>query len=533
MFGIGIRYLNGWAMAKFPANHEMAEWPPHPDRVFMALTASCAEFGFDEAQRQCLEWMERQPPPAVIASECHWRDIVTVHVPVNDDSDPAPKKKPQTAKGTMPLGRSHQPRQFPVAVPHNPTVYLVWEDGDPPGQLAGAFETLCAQVGRVGHSASFVQMWVEPRPPLEPERLAAQNLKRFVPSGNMPARFRLRVPGAGRLAQLEALYNKESHEEYFRLKDRIEDSSGKEQKALKKAMKDHFGDSPPMFQYPKPSLWQGYNEHQPPPEPESLPFSRFDPAVIVLRKTAGPPMGLESTLKLTKTLRDTILSALAGSGAPIPEWVSGHAPDGSPSENDHLALFPLAHVGREHAAGHIMGFALAAPRELGATGLRGFLYDEYGRPRTIQLKLGRLGVWTLDLPDTDSRVALRAETWTAAAPAKPARVWGTVTPIALDRYPKGKDPWDEISAIIKNGCRRIGLPEPCEAVPSKVSPFIGAPIANRFPAIQRKPPGGNVYHTHATLIFPEPVRGPVLVGAGRYRGYGLCRPLDGGTEDES
>ena len=27
------------------------------------------------------------------------------------------------------------------------------------------------------------------------------------------------------------------------------------------------------------------------------------------------------------------------------------------------------------------------------------------------------------------------------------------------------------------------------------------------------------------VTFKEPVVGPVLLGAGRYRGYGLCRPL--------
>lgn len=29
-------------------------------------------------------------------------------------------------------------------------------------------------------------------------------------------------------------------------------------------------------------------------------------------------------------------------------------------------------------------------------------------------------------------------------------------------------------------------------------------------------------HTHATMIFNQPVRGPVMVGAGRPRGYRLC-----------
>jgi CRISPR-associated protein Csb2 len=29
---------------------------------------------------------------------------------------------------------------------------------------------------------------------------------------------------------------------------------------------------------------------------------------------------------------------------------------------------------------------------------------------------------------------------------------------------------------------------------------------------------------HADLIFPSAVSGPILIGAGRYRGFGLCRP---------
>jgi CRISPR-associated protein Csb2 len=30
---------------------------------------------------------------------------------------------------------------------------------------------------------------------------------------------------------------------------------------------------------------------------------------------------------------------------------------------------------------------------------------------------------------------------------------------------------------------------------------------------------------HLVLYFAEPVAGPVLLGAGRFRGLGLCRPV--------
>jgi CRISPR-associated protein Csb2 len=38
--------------------------------------------------------------------------------------------------------------------------------------------------------------------------------------------------------------------------------------------------------------------------------------------------------------------------------------------------------------------------------------------------------------------------------------------------------------------------------------------------LKRKP------HTHAVLIFDRPIGGPIFIGAGRYQGYGLCRPLE-------
>jgi CRISPR-associated protein Csb2 len=34
---------------------------------------------------------------------------------------------------------------------------------------------------------------------------------------------------------------------------------------------------------------------------------------------------------------------------------------------------------------------------------------------------------------------------------------------------------------------------------------------------------------HADIVFAEKVRGPVLLGAGRYTGLGLCLPIDEAT----
>jgi CRISPR-associated protein Csb2 len=63
-----------------------------------------------------------------------------------------------------------------------------------------------------------------------------------------------------------------------------------------------------------------------------------------------------------------------------------------------------------------------------------------------------------------------------------------------------------------------------------VSLIEGVPKSSEFPWITRKKDGGRMHHAHAVIVFGGPVLGPVTVGAGRFRGYGLCRPLPQGGE---
>ena len=78
MLTLGIRYLCGWAMATHPADYESAEWPPHPDRVFMALAAAHFETGGLQSERAALEWLEKLPAPTMAAPHATQRNVVTV-----------------------------------------------------------------------------------------------------------------------------------------------------------------------------------------------------------------------------------------------------------------------------------------------------------------------------------------------------------------------------------------------------------------------------------------------------------------------
>lgn len=93
MFALGIELLMRRAIISRWDNREEPEWPPHPDRVFMALVAAWGETGEDTAHREALEWLERLGPPSLaIPLEVSERTKFTSYVPVNDDSSPCGKK---------------------------------------------------------------------------------------------------------------------------------------------------------------------------------------------------------------------------------------------------------------------------------------------------------------------------------------------------------------------------------------------------------------------------------------------------------
>jgi CRISPR-associated protein Csb2 len=171
-----------------------------------------------------------------------------------------------------------------------------------------------------------------------------------------------------------------------------------------------------------------------------------------------------------------------------------------------------------------MGVALALPRNFSADDRRA-LVDALARVN--HLALGKLGTWRLATPGTPRPpTTLIARTWTAAPHG--AREWATVTPFVSDRHAKAKEPAayrEEIAVDIRAACARVGIDVPVQVVVTPVSAHLGVPPAHRFPRMTRKD-GSERQHTHAILIFQEPVVGPILLGAGRYRGYGLCRPLE-------
>ena len=471
MLAIAINYLNGQVKAAtYNSAGASVEWPPHPDRVFMALVAAWGETGQDDAGEQALRWLESQNPPTIAAGECHTRYPVRHYVPANDDRPPAQRGR------LLPENRSRQARQFASAALDNPIVHIIWPDAEA-GDHRSVLQRLTASVTSVGHSSSLTQVWLDDAPPPANWR----------PSDG-PGGYQMRVPYAGRLDDLTTTYAR--------------------------------------GQRPRARRWLGYRRDRGTDRAE-YPHSIFSDNLVIF-ETAGSGLDLRAAGQLTAAFRNLIMSCCP---EPIPEWLCGHTSDGRRSEKPHIAVLPLPFVGRQHANGRVMGLAIALPRSVAASEARRCLhgllgYDDNGELKSHTIQKGRWNEIALRQPEAGAnpqgRYNLRSETWT-----HPSDTWHTVTPATLDRYYKGQDKARLERQNVAEQCVRIGLPPPVAVALGPVSMLEGAPPAREFPRLRRRSDrGGNGewQHTHATIIFAEPVQGPVIIGSGRYRGYGLCRP---------
>lgn len=554
MFAIGIEFVTGTAVMTSADSREVAEWPPHPARVFMALVAAyyesrplpedgAAARARWEAERKCLEWLEQQPPPALSFSDIpqeRRRTVAKFYVPVNDTGLPSRPERVKAADlrealGVMPTFRSKQERTFPAVSPGidagQNQVHLIWESVVLPEELKPAFEQLASKVVRIGHSSSLVTMWIG-----KGDCSAPRTLVPATDAKSNRAALKLRGMARGLLQDLDARFNADDIDLFFQLGDEIRNAKGKAKEKAKADFKSHFGEdwsaslAAPVRLRPFVGISHAYQAPQAelPPPPQTL----FDSDILILSKLEGRALGLESTNLLLDALRGAFLTG----SEKAPAWFTGHKAPGEPADMPHLAMLPLAFVGSEYADGHLLGLALAFPRSVNAqersAQLRRLLFDEQGEDREIKLTLGNLGEWILQREDRNTRpVALRPETWTQAS-----SVWATVTPIVLDRHskfdpadPKERDSWRrETADTIRASCAHIGLPVPVAVDIDKTSWHRGAPRSrpgpNGMPWLPGKS-GGARQQVHALLKFDCEVEGPVLLGAGRYRGYGLCKPL--------
>jgi CRISPR-associated protein Csb2 len=269
------------------------------------------------------------------------------------------------------------------------------------------------------------------------------------------------------------------------------------------------------------------------------PAGGFGVDWIVLGHAGGAPPPVTAFPIVAKAARDLLMSRWKGD---IPEILSGHDEDGEPSRNSHIGFAPMACVGGRDADGRLMGLALVPPRgghdPEQRRAIRGIV-DEIEKivgqagEAPSRLTLGSLGVWHVERRAAPHSYFLNPKRYLESS-----KRWATVTPIVLDRFPKEKTGLS-LTEVIEKSCTDAGLPKPLPirlTSQPKVTGAIPALIGGRAWSEDgwRLPcrPDGTVHYLsnrpiyHAVIEFTEPVSGPVLIGAGRFMGLGLCLPFN-------
>ena len=471
-----IEFLTGACRAARSPASEAPDWPPQPDRVFSALVYAWAVRGGRGDERQALEWLEAQPAPAVHASGHAARTAPDVFVPPNDLKF---SKSAKTYIKVMPDARPRQPRRFPVARPDDPVMAIVWPETPGP-DLRESLDGVARDVAYLGHSTSLVRCRFLPGASATPSHPGA------------PAR---RTVYPGRLAELEAAYR-----------------------------------ANPV----RPAIRPGASASRASATSTGEPSAEW----LVLEASEGQTPDLRASALVCRALRRALMSGYrrAGIGDVIPEVVSGHTADRRPTRLPHMAIVPLAFAGYPHADGRVFGFALVPPAGTDLRAVPGFVrafeevapYDPGRERRVLKLDGAPLGK-PLHLSPAGAS-AIRS--LSPAPYTTPAQVWASITPIVLDRHLK-RNGDREVREIIASACENAGLPrpDPDRIQVGKHSAIEGAPPA-RPPAgappwTRWRTPGSLATRSlvHAVVDFGRATTGPVLLGAGRFAGLGLCRRL--------
>jgi CRISPR-associated protein Csb2 len=229
--------------------------------------------------------------------------------------------------------------------------------------------------------------------------------------------------------------------------------------------------------------------------------------MIVLRRVEGRGLSIEAALTLTVALRKALMK-LSAHDPSLCAFFSGHG------EEPHCAFAALPFVGHEYSDGRLMGVAVVLPRTIGRAQRRKVL-RACASIEKINLK-DESAFWEVELCGLDvPQRALRPQVWIG-----PSATWASVTPILLDRFPKRSLPVEDILALASE---RAGLPRPIEIEHGPFSEIHAVSPVNEFRLLRSKDDRPR-WGVHAKFRFEEPVRGPILLGAGRFFGLGLLRP---------
>jgi CRISPR-associated protein Csb2 len=496
--------------------HGQLDWPPSPARLFQALVAGAAHGkAVEEEDRHALRWLEALEAPIIAAPTMRLGQRLRSYVPNNDldavGGDPRRISEIRSPKVIRPI-------LFDVKTP---LIYFWTFDYSDEAQ--GNAQRTCAIAERVyqlGRGVDMAWAWGEIIEDIELEsRLDAHGGPIYRPSKKAGG-IALGAPHNGSLQALVTRHNEMS--ERFR-----------------------------TFYKPKPNK-RGPDHKEvgglifsQPLKPRFRQVAYDSPPVRLLFDLIGErtPWRLDCIVALSELVRNAaaqkLKEKLPSESGKIENSIIGRPDSDEADKASRVRLMPLPSIGHRHADHAIRRVLVEVPAncqlraddvEWAMSGLQvidsmidpetGEVRDQLALVSAVELDmLGHYGVDTISSP----------------------RLWRTVTPAALPQQAARRriDPASR-SGEEKGGRERTN--EEKRAVFAATQALRHAAVSTRplTMRVQREPfeakgrraeafaprtrfPKERLWHIE--IAFAQPVRGPLIIGDGRYLGLGLLRPV--------
>ena len=444
------------------------EWPPSPARLFAALVAA------DGTGDRCrvtdgteLEWFEQLPPPVIHAHpDPRHQELGPRYVVRHERSFSSQKKAGREAIDVHQeyIGRVGVQHRSGVRVtPRYPLVVYAWKVS-PPNSTLASLRTRAARVGYLGAADSPVRVRVLTH---MPDSVESEDAFRPDPNGDLT----ISVPAPGDLPVLDRMFEAWCEQ----------------------------GADIGRAHYPALRHQAAYRS------PSSVPEAETPPVVAWLR--LDTPVSGRRITAVTELFKAAVLSKHQEIHGEPPAVLHGHGFDGKGYEIARCLALP--DVGFPRSRGRIHGLALWLPPDSDR--------DERQRSRDAALAVRRLTGLGVDVSvsphDGEQRPrAASPERWTASSQG-----WTTAFPAIHER--RGALDLAEVS----RWCRHAGLPAPV-AFRATRGPLVPGAVDLAPVEVNRRDRPGLPY-SHVELRFAESVQGPVVIGGGRQRGFGLCVPV--------
>jgi len=483
MVAISIELLDG-QYAGTAAERTRCDWPPSPQRLFLALVATAHHAGLRENCASVLAWLAGlETHPEIRAGWVNQAQLTRslgVFVPANY----ALSEEKQLEQGWL-LGRKEL-SVFSVTPSDRRLVYA-WPAETVPPSVEPCLRELLAHVAYLGRSESQIRAYLC----LEEAEMPPLPVTYSATGDSLASGISLAALFPGILEAIEEHWNRGTADYEAEVARQV----GKKARSKKPQA------TAPLLDTPRAEVL---------PFPEQLPviYYRRGNQSEALQHLEKPPA---ATVEWLRTVRHEVGRSIPLAFAPL--LAADIRERLVQRQRGGLMVVPLPFVGRPNADGLLKGVL--------------FLHDEKSSDAAEVSSLRQLTGQFRDavLPNGDHHFitpstitpTLSLERWSG-----PSRLWASVTPVILPVFPKPKRLVEDVTEAIRVCCEFAGISESFELEFDRSSPLAGVPRTERFRLPER------YRHRavfHIVLRFSGLVRGPLVLGAGRFLGIGLCLPL--------